>query len=130
MESEKKELRVFGATGGIAVVLIFGLVFPLLRDGNLPIWPWAVAGILWLSAAGYPRLMLPLQQVMQYFGSRLVSLVNWFVLGAFYYLILLPYSFVVRATGKITIKKGFDGNVESYRIVSTSKLPVDLEKPF
>ena len=130
MESEKTKLRVFGAISGIAVVLMFGLVFPLLRESELPIWPWGVAGILWLSAAAYPRLLAPLQRVMHFIGSRVIGLVNWFVLGVFYYLMLVPYSFVLRATGKIAIKKGFDRNADSYRITSASKPPIDLEKPF
>lgn len=130
MESEKIYLRVFGAISGIAVVLMFGIVFPLLRESELPIWPWGVAGILWLSAVAYPRLLAPLQRVMHFVGSRVIELVNWFVLGIFYYLLLVPYSFVLRATGKITIKKGFDRNADSYRVVLTSKIPIDLEKPF
>jgi len=130
MESEKINLRVFGAVSGIAVVLMFGFVFPLLRESELPSWPWGVAGILWLSAVVYPRLLAPLQRVMHFIGSRVIDLVNWFVLGIFYYLLLVPYSFALRVTGKITIKKGFDLNADSYRSISTSKTPTDLEKPF
>lgn len=130
MENERTELRVFGAVSGIAVALMFGLVFPLLRESELPIWPWGVAGMLWLSAAVYPRVLTPLQRVMHFIGSRVIGLVNWFVLGIFYYLMLVPYSFILRASGKVTIKKGFDRNAGSYRVVSTSKTPIDLEKPF
>lgn len=130
MKNKRTEMRVFGAVSGIAVALMFGLIFPLLRESELPSWPWGVAGILWLSAVVYPRLLVPLQRVMHFIGSRVIGLINWFVLGIFYYLILVPYSFVLRATGKITIKKGFDRNADSYRIVLTSKMPIDLEKPF
>lgn len=130
MQSEKIKLRVYGAISGLAVALVFGLVFPLLRESALPIWPWGVAGLLWLSAMSYPRVLAPLQWITHFIGSRAIGLVNWFVLGVFYYLILVPYGLVLRATGQISIKKGFNRNVDSYRVESTGKTPVDLEKPF
>ncbi len=130
MEGEKQNPRVFAALLGIALVSMFGLIFPFFRGNELPLWPWIAAGIFWLIPAICPRLLAPLQRLVQYIGSRGIEIVNWCVLAISYYLVLVPYSFVLRAAGKVSIPKHFNSNVKSYRVLPDRKPPIDLEKPF
>jgi len=123
-------LRNFGIVSGTAVALMFGLVFPFFRHSALPLWPWAVAGVLWFSAFVYPPVLKPLQQVMHFVGSRLINLINWVVLAIFYFLILAPYSYFLRAAGKISVHKSFNSDAVSYRIVPAARQKTDMGKPF
>jgi len=130
MKNGGTSLRTYGVVLGIAVALMFGLVFPFFRHSALPLWPWVVALVLWLSALIFPSVLRPLQQTMRFVGSRLVSFLSLLLLALFYFLLLVPYSFLLRAGGKISVKKGFDQNATTYRIDSTAGSHTDMEKPF
>jgi hypothetical protein len=130
MTSANKRLRVFGITSGAAIGLMFGIIFPLLQTGLLPLWPWVVAGMLWVCAIMFPGALSPLQTLMHFTGVCIFGLVNWIVLGLFYFFFLVPYSLALRMAGKTDIAKKYRSDDKTYFIEPTNRKPVDFKRPF
>ena len=130
MNISRKDLRKFGVTAAVAIGLMFGIVFPLLAGKIIPLWPFIVAAVLLLFALLLPSVLLPLHVVMHAIGTRFIALINWLVLGIFYYLFLAPYSALLRALGKVGIEKKPRDDLASYRIVPENRKKTNLERPF
>ncbi len=65
------ELRKFGLTTGAIAAVLFGLLLPWIFGHRLPLWPWCVAGTLWLLALVYPKALQPIYTVWMKIGHGL-----------------------------------------------------------
>ncbi len=127
---DKKGLRDFGLILGGMVGLVFGVVLPLIWRHSAPVWPWAVLGVLWVWALAAPLTLNPVYQVWMRFGQALGWVETRIVLGIIFYLIVFPVGLVMRLLGHDPMRKGFDQNLDTYRILSQVRTRESMEKPF
>lgn len=125
----KHELRNFGLILGALFALFFGLV-PFLRHHEIVRWPWAVAGVLWLAALAYPRIL-----TWPHLGwTRLGHAMGWFntrvILTVVFMVAVTPLGFILWLFGRDRMRRGFEPKRESYRVPSKARPPESMEKPF
>ena len=126
----KKELRSFGLIMAGMIALFFGLIIPWLWGFGLPLWPWIVSLVFFVSAFAMPGLLRPvfvlwtkIGHVLGWFNTRLL-------LGIVFYLVIAPIGIVLKLMGKDPLHRKYDKSGQSYRVASKQPGVDKLEKPF
>jgi len=119
IKSDKKDLRNFGITIGIALCLIAGL---LLWREKASYFYFIIAGIAFLlSGFACQTVLKPFQKVWM----TISILMGWFmtrlILIVLFYAILTPVGLIARLCGKKFIDRTFDKNIKSYWILKTAE---------
>ena len=128
---DNKGLRKFGLTTGAIIIALFVLFFPWVFDAeSLPIWPWVVAGILWVPALIMPGLLRPIYTTWMKIGHGLGWINTRIILGALFYVMILPMGLIMRLFGKDPMLRKRDESASSYRIETISEAKDRLEKPY
>lgn len=128
---DKNGLRKFGLITGSIIVLLFAIFFPWVFDATaMPIWPWALAGLLWLPALVMPAVLRPVYTIWMKVGHVLGWVNTRIILGILFYAIILPMGLIMRLFGKDPMARKYDRSATSYRVKSISETKDRLEKPF
>ena len=117
---DKQGLRNFGMVTGAIVVALFGLLLPWLIGFNWPLWPWYLAGTLWVLAIFVPVALDPIYHVWMRFGLILGWINTRIILGLVFYLIFTPVAFILKLLGKDPMHRKFSNVDKSYRVKSNS----------
>ncbi|MBN1354104.1 MAG: hypothetical protein JW994_05515 [Candidatus Omnitrophica bacterium] len=112
IKSTRKELREFGLTIGIFLVIL----------GILAVWrgkavyPYFLAtGILFISLGLWaPPLLKPLQKIWMGFSIVIGFFVSRFILIVLFYTVITPMGLITRLMGKDILDQRIDRTRESY----------------
>ena len=127
---DRQGLRSFGLTTGAIVAALFGLFFPWLLEASYPLWPWAILGVLGIWALIAPDSLKPVYRIWMRFGLLLSKITTPIIMGAVFYLVVLPFGLALRLLGKDPMRRRIDDAAESYRIKSIKTSKENLENPF
>ena len=128
---DKKGLRKFGITTGVIIVVLFAAFFPWIFDVSvMPMWPWILAGMLWVLAILIPGALRPVYTTWMKIGHVLGWINTRVILGFLFYVMVLPMGLTMRLFGKDPMARKIESSVSSYRIKSVSEAKDRLEKPF
>ena len=128
---DKKGLRKFGFTTGAIIVVLFAFFFPWIFDVTImPIWPWILAGLLWVPALLMPSVLRPVYTAWMKIGHGIGWVNTRIILGVLFYILVLPMGLIMRLFGKDPMTRKLDKSVSSYRVKSVSEPKDRLEKPF
>lgn len=126
-----RELRWFGAILAIAFVAMFCLLLPWVYARAIPWWPLGMAMILLLFAATWPQALAPVHRGWMRVGYVLGWINTRLLLGAVFFLLVVPLGALLRLLGRHGIALGRDVGATSYRVPATDKDPAkDLTRPF
>jgi hypothetical protein len=124
-------LRKFGLTTGAIIVLLFVLFFPwVFNIETMPVWPWILAGALWLPALLFPSLLRPVYSTWMKIGHGIGWVNTRIILAVLFYGMLLPMGLVMLLLGKDPMTRKYDSTVSSYRVISVREPKDRLEKPY
>lgn len=123
-------LRRFGLTLGAATALTFGLLLPLLRHRRIPLWPWAGATLLAITALLVPGLLRPIQRIWTGLGGLLGWINTRVLLILFYFLVLTPVGLLMRVIKRSGRDRRPDLGRTSYRTPSESPSRERMERPY
>ena len=124
-------LRKFGITTGIIVVILFAVFFPWVFDAvSMPVWPWIVAGLLWVPALLVPGSLQPVYATWMKIGHAIGWVNTRIILGLLFYIFVLPMGLVMRIFGKDPMARKYDKSAASYRVKTVSEPKERLEKPY
>lgn len=103
---------------GIVFTAVFGIVgtVPLISGNPVRWWSLGVAGIFLVVSIFYPAALAPLNRLWTKFGLLLHRIVNPFVMGLIFFLVVTPIALIMRAVGKRPLQTTIDYNVTSYWI--------------
>ncbi len=127
---DRTQLRKFGFILAFGLMGIFGLLFPWLKENALPLWPFAIGGVvliptliapLWLKAIFIPWMKIG--NVLGWINTRII-------LGVIFYGMVTPMGIVMRLLGKDPMYRRYDKALASYRKISVQQPPQHMEKPF
>ena len=127
---DNKGLRNFGLTTGAIVVALFAFFFPWVFDANMPLWPWILAGALWVPALLMPGVLQPVYTRWMKIGHAIGWVNTRIILGLLFYVMVLPMGLILRLFGKDPMARKQDASASSYRIKSVREPRERLEKPF
>ena len=124
-------LRKFGLTTGAIIVVLFTFFFPWVFDlVEMPMWPWIMAGVLWVPALLVPAVLRPVYNTWMKIGHGIGWVNTRIILGVLFYVLVLPMGLVMRLFGNDPMARKRDESASSYRIKSVSEPKDRLEKPY
>ena len=124
-------LRKFGITTGAIIVVLFALFFPWVFDiTTMPMWPWIIAGVLWVPALLMPGVLRPVYTTWMKIGHGIGWVNTRIILGLLFYVLVLPMGLIMRLFGNDPMARKRDESASSYRIESISEPKDRLEKPY
>ena len=124
-------LRKFGLTTGAIIVALFAFFFPWIFDMvNMPMWPWIMAGVLWLPALLMPAVLRPVYTTWMKIGHGIGWVNTRIILGVLFYALVLPMGLIMRLFGNDPMTRKRDESAASYRKESVSEAKDRLEKPY
>jgi len=128
---DNKGLRKFGITTGAIIVVLFAVFFPWVFDAaTMPIWPWVVAGLLWVPALFVPNSLQPVYTTWMRIGHAIGWVNTRIILGLVFYILVLPMGLIMRMFGKDPMARKYDKSVSSYRVKTVNEPKERLEKPY
>ncbi len=130
IELDKKGLRGFGLTTGAIVAVMFGLLLPWLFGLGYPLWPWILAVVLALWALAAPQSLRPIYRGWMRLGLLISRVTTPLILGAVFFLVIMPMGLVMRLFGHDPMNRRFDAEAASYRVLSRKAPKEHMEKPF
>jgi len=125
-----QELRKFGLTTGVIVALLFGLLLPWLFNHSLPIWPWAIAAILWGWAILLPAMLESVYHGWMKIGHVLGWINTRIILGVIFYTVFFLVGIIMKVIGNDPMSRKIDKTVTSYRVASRPYNKNHVERPF
>ncbi len=123
-------LRRFSFTVSAALVVVFGVFFPLVLGLDLTLWPWIVGALLSLWGLMAPATLAPVYQGWMRFGLLLNRVISPLVLGVVFFLVITPVALVMRVAGRDMMTRKLDPNATSYRVPSPPARRKQMERPF
>jgi len=112
IKESKKDLRKFGLTVGIVLLMISVILF--LFDKSSYVYFGIIGGILVLTGILFPSLLKPVNKVWM----TLALILGWFmsrvILTILFYLVLTPIGFIAKIFGKRFLSLKIDNESKSY----------------
>jgi Saxitoxin biosynthesis operon protein SxtJ len=128
-EGTARELRKFGIMVG-GIFCLIGL-WPALFRGQPPrAWALIIGVLLLAPALTKPRLLAPVYRVWMLVGETLGWINTRILLGVVFYLVITPMGIVRRLLGKNTIRRSFEPDVQSYRVVKRARPGTHMTRQF
>ncbi len=127
---DKKGLRDFGLITGGLFVALFGLLFPWLLDVNTPVWPFYLAGTLWILALLIPNTLKPIYTVWMFFGLILGWINSRIILALVFYIIITPMRLIMLLFAGKTFSQNKPKRSKTFRNITEVRSPKHMEKPF
>ena len=127
---DRKGLREFGLLTGAIVAVLFGLFFPWLLEGQIPLWPWILAALLGAWGLIAPESLRPVYNKWMKFGLLLSKITTPIILGVVFFLMILPIGLLMRLFGRDPMARKMEKQADSYRIVSHKIPRENVERPF
>ena len=111
-KKRRKELREFGLTVGIALVVLGGILFGLKK----PAYPYlfGVGTALMLFGLIAPGLLGPIRKVWMGFSAAIGWVMTNIILSAAFYLIITPIGIALRLSGRELLDLEIDKSAASY----------------
>lgn len=130
IKGSKKDLRKFGLTIGIVLLILAALLFWF----NKPTYPYfgGVGLFLILSGLLFPVILKPLNKIWMTLAIILGWIMTRVILTILFYLVLTPIGFLAKIFGKDFLDLKLDTNVNTYWIKRESKKKdaIDYERQF
>jgi len=112
------EMKTSDRRFGVLFLVVFGLIgaFQMWRGGaSGPYW-LAAAAVFGVAAFAWPRVLHPLNVAWFRLGLLLHKLVSPVVIGAMFFLTVVPTGLIMRLAGKDPLRLKFDPKADSYWI--------------
>ena len=123
IKSEKSDLRNFGITVGIILLVISGFLFWKEKE-SFQIF-LAIGIILFFTAIAIPVVLKPFYWIWMVFATILGWIMTRVILSLLFYVIITPIGLISRLFGKQFLELGWTKSKESYWNIRTHE---DLKK--
>ena len=123
------QLRSFGLIvgAGFAIVALFPLV---VRSQPPRMWALILSVLLVATALVFPPALKPFHRVWMTIGEALGWVNSRIILSVVYYLVIVPIGALQRMRGHDAMKRRFEPDAVTYRILRTKRPPSDMQRQY
>ena len=129
-ELDSKELRHFALSTAAAIAVIFGLILPWIFDFSFPKWPWIASAVLATWGLAAPSTLRLFYRTWMRISLLIGSVTTPLILGIVFYLVILPAALIMRIIGTDPMRRKFEKDASSYKIISEQPDRENMERPF
>ena len=112
IKSEKSDLRKFGLTVGIVLMIIAGLLFWKEKESSQIFF--GVGAIILLTTITIPVILKPVYSIWMVLGIIIGWIMTRIILSLLFYIILTPIGLVLRLFGKQVLELRWNKSEQSY----------------
>ncbi len=112
IKSGKKQLREFGLTIGVILVILG--VIALWRGKEFYLYLLSIGGAFIVFGLFLPKVLLPLQKIWMSLSIIIGFFMSRVILSVVFYLVLTPIGLVMRLLGKDILDQKIDKSKNSY----------------
>ena len=112
IKSEKSDLRKFGITIGVILLIIAGFLFWKEKESFQLLFTFGVT--LFILGIAIPFILKPIYWVWMIFATILGWIMTRVILSSLFYIILTPIGLILRFFGKQFLELRWDKSKESY----------------
>jgi hypothetical protein len=116
MEVMKKTLRQFGLMVG-GVFLLIGLWPFVWRQEPVRIWAVVPGSLLAVAGLVAPSVLKQVYQGWMWVGHIMGWVNTRIILGVLFYGVVTPMGLVMRSTGRDPMRRGYEPDAQTYRVV-------------
>ena len=127
---DQKGLRKFAWMFAAVVASLFGLLLPWLLKRDLPWEPWVIAAAFFVWGLMAPSTVRPFYWLWIRFGFVMNAVVTRIILGAVFYVVILPFGLVSRLRRWDPLHREWDHELQTYRVESRVASSINMKKPF
>jgi polyferredoxin len=130
IKETKSDLRKFGLTVGIVLLLISALLFYF--DKSSAPYIGVIGGFLFLAGTLIPQVLKPFNKIWMGLAIVLGFIMSRLILTILFYIVLTPISFIAKLVGKRFMILKYDKSVKTYweKRVVIQKKQIDYERQF
>ena len=129
IKSEKSDLRKFGITIGIILLIITGFLFWKEKESFQIFLTFGV--ILCVLGVAIPVILKPIYWIWMIFATILGWVMTRVILGLLYFIIITPIGLIPRLFGKQFLDLRFDKSIDTYwNYRKIQLISSDYEKQF
>jgi hypothetical protein len=126
---EIKQLRSFGLlVGGIFALL--GLWPAVVRGEDFRLWALVLAGLLIVSGLLFPSRLRQVYRMWMALGQALGWLNTRVLLSVVFYGLITPMGLIMRLAGKDPMRRSFEPDAGTYRVLSTPRPGSHMRRQF
>jgi hypothetical protein len=125
-----RELRQFGITTGLMVLLLFAGFFPWFLERPIPRWPLALGGVLLVWGLILPASLAPVYRGWMKFGLVMSKITTPLLMTVIFVLVIVPVALIMRVLQKDPMRRKFAADAPSYRITGSGADTGSLDKPY
>ena len=112
IKSEKSDLRKFGITIGVILLIIAGFLFWKEKESFQTLLTFGITSCI--LGIGIPFILKPIYWVWMIFATILGWIMTRVILSLLFYIILTPIGLILRFFGKQFLELRWDKSKESY----------------
>jgi hypothetical protein len=116
MEVTKKTLRQFGLMVG-GVFLLIGLWPFVWRQEPVRLWAVVPGSLLAVAGLVMPTILKQVYQGWMWVGHVLGWVNTRIILGVLFYGVVTPMGLVMKLTGRDPMRRGYEPDAQTYRVV-------------
>jgi hypothetical protein len=95
---------------------LFGVAGPWIAKRHFPLWPWCVGGAFLIAALLVPRSLKWVRWGWMKLGRALGAVNSRIILGAVFFVVVVPIAIIMRLLGRDTLFRKFDAALATYRV--------------
>jgi hypothetical protein len=126
---EPKQLRSFGLLVG-GVFAVIGLWPAVWRGESVRLWALGLALLLIIPALVLPRSLRLAYRGWMALGLALGWINTRLILGVVFYGLFTPWGLGMRLVGKDPMRRGFEPNADTYRVVRQPRSGAHMHRQF
>jgi hypothetical protein len=130
IKETKKDLRKFGLTVGIVLVLIAAVLFYFEKSSS--VYFAVIGAVLILTAVIYPKILKLLNKIWMGLAIILGFVMSRVIIAILFYLVLTPIGLLAKLFGKKFMDLKYNKSAESYWEIRSikEKKQLDYERQF
>lgn len=130
IKETKKDLRKFGLTVGIVLVLIAAVLFYFEKSSS--VYFAVIGAVLILTAVIYPKILKLLNKIWMGLAITLGFVMSRVIIAILFYLVLTPIGLLAKLFGKKFMDLKYNKSAESYWEIRSikEKKQLDYERQF
>ena len=130
IKETKKDLRKFGLTVGIVLVLIAAVLFYFEKSSS--VYFAVIGAVLILTAVIYPKILKLLNKIWMGLAIILGFVMSRVIIAILFYLVLTPIGLLAKLFGKKFMDLIYNKSAESYWEIRSikEKKQLDYERQF
>jgi len=130
LQTSKKELKKFGITMAIGILLVFGIVLPIIFNIGITSVPFAIAAFIFAWSFIHTSSLIVIYKPWMWIGHILGFINTRIILSLVFFIVFTPMAIIRRLFFNDSMQRKIDPNIKSYWQESMNQGKEHMERSY